>query len=363
MSVEDVWNEETEEKSVSEESPEPSKEVEVDGDSVPAGEEETKEVVEEEAPAPSKEEDATDWFGDPVEKPIAEHPVEESVEKKASETPVAETIEAETPEADTPVAAVTPTTVDDEHPHEKEPVKEKADVESPAEEKPTTAVLAETDAWFTPAVEKPIGEKPIDDQTIDESVKEKVDEDSPVEDSPAAETLSEVNDDWFIPAEDQSTAETPPEVSTDAIVPMSIEASPIVCQAVSAEAMKAQMRQFQSLKAGLLDTSDVVTIKNRPFIKRSGWRKMGLAFNLSDDIIKEVRNDFEGGFRWRMWVKVTAPNGRSVVGVGGCSSEERDFAHLEHDVYSICHTRAKNRALSDMIGSGEVSFEELRGMN
>lgn len=299
MSLDDIWNEETEEKAVSEESPEPPKNSESESVPIPEKEDESKEVVEQETPAPSKVEDADDWFSPAVDESTVDEPVvDEPTDEESAEVKSAE-----------------------DQPIEEEPVKKKVDEESPGDE----AEVAET---------------------------------------PEAGATTEVEDEWFVPApEEPISEEVPSEVSKDVGAFVGVEAAPIVCQAVSAEVMKEQMRQFQRLKAGLLDSSDIVTIKNRPFIKRSGWRKMGLAFNLSDDIVKEIRDDFEGGFRWRMWVKVTAPNGRSVIGVGGCSSEERDFAHLEHDVYSICHTRAKNRALSDMIGSGQVSWEELRSFD
>ena len=59
-----------------------------------------------------------------------------------------------------------------------------------------------------------------------------------------------------------------------------------------------------------------------------------------------------------MWVRVRAPNGRETVGVASASSDERKFSHPEHDVYALCHTRAKNRGFSDILGLGEVSAEE-----
>ena len=74
-------------------------------------------------------------------------------------------------------------------------------------------------------------------------------------------------------------------------------------------------------------------------------------------------------------MKCTAPNGRSTVGVGICSIYDKisnkdmsqpsnfmlrqRFSNAEHDIPSTAHTRAKNRAISDMIGAGEVSAEEM----
>ena len=228
--------------------------------------------------------------------------------------------------------------------------KEEAEEEAPAPSKEEEGA-----DWFEEPAKKTADEQPVEEGPV---------KDEAAEEAPAAEAPAEV-DDWFEPAaEEQAPAEIPSEVSAGAGVPMSVEVSPIVIPAVSAPVMRESMRQFQSLKASPLDKStDIATIQNKPYVKRSGWRKLGLAFNLSDDIIKAEKEEKDDGFEWRIWVRVWAPNGRSVVGIGACSSEERDFAHLEHDVYATAHTRAKNRALSDMIGSGEVSWEELRGMN
>jgi len=41
------------------------------------------------------------------------------------------------------------------------------------------------------------------------------------------------------------------------------------------------------------------------------------------------------------------------------SKEKSRWAHEEHDVYALAHTRAKNRAIADLIGGGEVSAEEI----
>ena len=268
-------------------------------------------------PATIPEEKGVDgWFGEPVEKPIEEQSIEKGTDEERAE-------------------------------------------ETPSEEPPAIATPAVVDVdWFTPAEEEPASDKPAEDKPVEEDVAG----DTPAEESPAEETPAEATDDWFMPSEDQTPIEIPTEVSVDRGSLVGIKASPIVRQAVSAEAMKEQMRQFQNLKASLLDKSDIATIQNKPFIKRSGWRKLALAFNLSDEIVKEEKEVIGEEFEWRIWVKVWAPNGRFATGIGGCCSDERDFAHLRHDVYATAHTRAKNRALSDLIGSGEVSWEELRGM-
>src|SRR5208337_5081409 len=89
----------------------------------------------------------------------------------------------------------------------------------------------------------------------------------------------------------------------------------------------------------------------------------GFAFNLTDSLIQVEKEDEESNGKrkrtWRMWVQVRAPNGREVIGVASASSDEKKFSHPDHDPYALCHTRAKNRAISDILGLGEVSAEEI----
>ena len=119
-------------------------------------------------------------------------------------------------------------------------------------------------------------------------------------------------------------------------------------------------RVFLEMKKELLDENDYQLIAGKRFITKSGFRKLSVVFNLSDEIVeheKIVREDET--FYWRIVTMVMAPNGRTSVGVAICDSRERKFAHPEHDVYATCHTRAKNRAISDMVAGGIVSAEEM----
>lgn len=114
------------------------------------------------------------------------------------------------------------------------------------------------------------------------------------------------------------------------------------------------------MKKQLLDRTDYQTISGKSFIKKSGWRKLALVFNICDEIAKEerdVRDD--GSFVWTFRVRAIAPNGRFTEAVGSCDSRERKFSKTEHDVKSTAHTRAKSRAISDLIAAGEISAEEM----
>jgi hypothetical protein len=129
---------------------------------------------------------------------------------------------------------------------------------------------------------------------------------------------------------------------------------------MSPEAAARAWNVFLELKKRLLSSSDYQRIGDTKFIRKSGFRKLSVVFNLSDEITEQEKVEREdGSFYWRIVSKTTAPNGRTSVGVGICDSKERNFAHLEHDVYATAHTRAKNRAISDMVAGGVVSAEEM----
>jgi hypothetical protein len=140
-----------------------------------------------------------------------------------------------------------------------------------------------------------------------------------------------------------------------------VEVQPsVVKPAVSPREAKENWQLFQNLKRELLDKGDYAKIQQKNYIKKSGFRKLAVAFNISDEIIEEERTEREdGSFFWRIKAKATAPNGRCSTGVAICDSRERNFAHVEHDVYATAHTRAKNRAISDLVAGGVVSYEEM----
>lgn len=134
----------------------------------------------------------------------------------------------------------------------------------------------------------------------------------------------------------------------------------VVMPLVSPQQAKEQWASYQDLKASILTESDFQKIGDKQYTKKSGFRKIATFFGLSDTILEKSRVDREdGSFYWMITVEAKAPNGRVSQGVGICDSRERKFAHLEHDVYATAHTRAKNRAISDLVAGGEVSAEEM----
>ncbi len=131
---------------------------------------------------------------------------------------------------------------------------------------------------------------------------------------------------------------------------------PNVEQAVEA------VRLFQELKGKLLGAEDVVEIGGKRHIKRSGWRKVALAFNVSTAIVDVQREKWEDRTVIRVRVRATAPGGRFAEEVGVCETRELLQQHMDatdHNIETKAATRAINRAVSDLVGGGEVSADEL----
>lgn len=121
-------------------------------------------------------------------------------------------------------------------------------------------------------------------------------------------------------------------------------------------------KDFQSLKVVLLTDDDYYEpSRGKSVIRKSGWRKLAVAFGLTDEVLSQIQEkDAEGtDWTWRIRVRVSSRGGRSVEAVGACSTKERRFAHAEHDSYAMAHTRAKSRAIADMLGSSEQLEEEV----
>jgi len=179
--------------------------------------------------------------------------------------------------------------------------------------------------------------------------------------------------------------------TTAALVPVSVSDSALMRPVASLEDTIEAFHAYQELRAELLDRSDFQEAeKGKQFVTKSGWRKLGVAMSTSDALInwEDVEDPYGRVRRSKITVRAFAPNGRYAEGIGICDYRERccprafaepcrkggnhrhcdetctGFSHFskpQHDIPSTAHTRAKNRALSDLFGFGEVSAEEVSG--
>jgi hypothetical protein len=132
---------------------------------------------------------------------------------------------------------------------------------------------------------------------------------------------------------------------------------------------KAAMDAYQATTAAILEASDW---QGRPgangsFVKKSGWRKIAKAYKLSTQIISHSCTHDADGMPVRAEAVARAihvPSGQFAEADGYCSIDEARFsrdggrAKVENDLRATATTRAKNRAISDLVGMGAVSAEE-----
>lgn len=177
--------------------------------------------------------------------------------------------------------------------------------------------------------------------------------------------------------------------------------------ALTGEQMVTALKSYQDLQKALdrAMPDQIQEIEGREFRKKGYWRAIALAFNLTVEPIDERRevsgqfNDGRDNFGWVVTYRALHPRGRMAVGDGSCFAIEKarrfkcphpdpqqpdnkkrtehfprntcpqfdpNFSWralpaeaTEHNVRSHAHTRAFNRAVSNLVGFGEVSAEEI----
>lgn len=164
------------------------------------------------------------------------------------------------------------------------------------------------------------------------------------------------------------------------------------------------LEEYKDLQRSLDNSmpDQLMTIGDKKFRKKGYWRAIRVAFNLSVEPIEERRevsglfDDNRENFGYIVTYRATGPNGSSATGDGACFAIEKavrfrcphpekegstrtlhwpaencpEFANhnpwvrlsaqaTEHNIRSHAHTRAMNRAISNLVGFGEVSAEEV----
>ena len=93
--------------------------------------------------------------------------------------------------------------------------------------------------------------------------------------------------------------------------------------------------------------------------KKSAWRKLARFYGVSTELLDKQRIvDENGVVTWHYSVRAWQGD-VTTTGEAACSTNEKGKESTEHEVKSTAHTRAKNRAISDLIGFGQVSAEEM----
>ena len=125
-----------------------------------------------------------------------------------------------------------------------------------------------------------------------------------------------------------------------------------------AEAVNA-WKVYQEMKAALATDEDKQVIQGRTFLKKSYWRKVERFYSLNSECIKEWTEDLPTG---RMFYAIyRASHPKTGLFADGDGADFADSVEDYHNSRATAHTRAKNRAISDLVGGGEVSAEEMGG--
>lgn len=151
----------------------------------------------------------------------------------------------------------------------------------------------------------------------------------------------------------------------------------------------AYIDMYKHVKNKIVDKSDFQRIQGKEWMKKSGWRKFVKPFNLSVKLVRdpELPNPriYEDGVcqdgspnvhaEVRIIVSVTGvkcPNcmfevvGQSIEAIGIKTKKEywsdkyMNFgSYNRHNLVATARTRAENIGISDLVGFGEVSAEEV----
>jgi len=128
------------------------------------------------------------------------------------------------------------------------------------------------------------------------------------------------------------------------------------------EAFEEYRKLQEKLDAIMKDST--MEIRGKLFRKKSYWRAIATAFNLNVDLIGEQQiasPTDENDWGWVVTYVARATNGRFAIGDGACfASEKSGGSDTVHNVRGHAHTRGYNRAVSNLVGFGEVSAEEVQ---
>lgn len=135
-------------------------------------------------------------------------------------------------------------------------------------------------------------------------------------------------------------------------------------QIVNVADAREAMRAFEDFKKAVLTDSDFYEQSGKKYVRKSGWMKYAMALGIRTDVYDEVCSNvkFKGvdTLLYSFTAKATAPNGRYAVAVGSASDDEgKPWASALHSIRAMAQTRAVERAISNLVGGGEVGADEI----
>jgi hypothetical protein len=132
------------------------------------------------------------------------------------------------------------------------------------------------------------------------------------------------------------------------------------------QALTAYRELQQALDRAMPD--QIMQLDGKPFRKKGYWRAIAVAFNLTVEPVEERRevhgtlDDGSDNYVYVVTYVAKTSTQRAATGDGACAAAEKQRGRMkasEHNVRSHAHTRAYNRSVSNLVGFGEVSAEEI----
>ena len=151
-----------------------------------------------------------------------------------------------------------------------------------------------------------------------------------------------------------------------------VEATDVIA-APSADELESNVRRYQDMQKTLdrlmpdqiVETGTNADGSPKLFRRKGYWKAIAQGFNLNVALVSEERQDHDDDFGYCVTYKASDPRtGRFADGDGACFASEKaqrrgGIGGTEHNVRAHAHTRATNRAVSNLVAFGEVSAEEL----
>jgi len=162
-------------------------------------------------------------------------------------------------------------------------------------------------------------------------------------------------------------------IKVQEVAPSFSEITEIMIQKLKEQ--KLMLKRF--VREVLEDGEDVIKIEGKDYLCKGAWRKLARAMNINTKLLdggeKVISKDELGEYYvWKFKAKAWWNDGRECTTVGACSSRDPFFAKVqgewrrqseidETDIINTAQSNAVSRAISDLIGLGEIPAEEMLG--
>lgn len=123
------------------------------------------------------------------------------------------------------------------------------------------------------------------------------------------------------------------------------------------------VREYDLFNNKILAPTDFDMIQGKQWKNKKAWRKYAKWYGIRCEIVSEKKIEITPErFVFEFIVRASYVKFPELYqdADGSCDSDEKEGKRKYHDTRSTALTRAKTRAISDLMGTGEVSAEEMR---